>query len=513
MELELKKEQFACCRALPPLSDIHEETAETIVPDYLPDIGRIVDSCGCLLLRSREISDGRVSVSGLVRMTLLYVAEDGQGLRSFEYTLPLEYTMEGRVADGAADSCLEGRLSSCEVRMLNPRKVFTRTAVELTLTPYANAVLNVCSGVAEQESYQIETLCEKRDIAMIRAIREKDFTFSDEVLLSSTKGPIREILCAKYTLRVTDCKSVGSKVILKGIVYLELLYLDAGGNVARSTSELPFSQILDGLAEESGEATARASLRLTGAEVHIGSESEPDNDRLVSLRLYISAFVVLREVHSVCCVADLYSTMYDLSVKAENVELSDDAALFTREQSVREKIETGAEVQSILSTGISFGTAGVSGSGNDAELRTTADLRVLYLDENGAPLLSGRRIEVLLPTDLPTSGRVRLHSVSAGEVSTVIGDGGVELRFPVIFTLSSAETPCYPCLMSLQAEKRTEKDESAPSLVLRALKQGERLWDLAKQYRTTVSDILAANDMAEEAAAAVGKLLLIPRRR
>ena len=93
------------------------------------------------------------------------------------------------------------------------------------------------------------------------------------------------------------------------------------------------------------------------------------------------------------------------------------------------------------------------------------------------------------------------------------GDGGVELRFPVIFTLSSAETPCYPCLMSLQAEKRTEKDESAPSLVLRALKQGERLWDLAKQYRTTVSDILAANDMAEEAAAAVGKLLLIPRRR
>ena len=89
-------------------------------------------------------------------------------------------------------------------------------------------------------------------------------------------------------------------------------------------------------------------------------------------------------MRTVCCIADLYSTMYDLSVKAENVELSDDAALFTREQLVREKIETGAEVQSILSTDISFGAAGVSGSGNDAELRTTADLRVLYLDENGA---------------------------------------------------------------------------------------------------------------------------------
>ena len=210
--------------------------------------------------------------------------------------------------------------------------------------------------------------------------------------------------------------------------------------------------------------------------------------------------------------ADLYSTAYDLSVKAENMELSDDAALFTREQLVREKIETGTEVQSVLSTDVSFGSASLSGSGKDAELRTTADLRVLYLDENGEALLSQRRVEVLLTTDLP-NGRVRLHGVSAGEVSSVVGDGGVELRFPVIFTLSSAEAPCYPCLMSLQAEKRTEKDENAPSLVLRALKQGERLWDIAKQYRTTISDILAANDMAEETAAAVGKLLLIPRRR
>ena len=59
MELELKKERFACCRALPQLNDTHEETAETIIPDYLPDIVRIVEAHGCLFLRGREITDGR----------------------------------------------------------------------------------------------------------------------------------------------------------------------------------------------------------------------------------------------------------------------------------------------------------------------------------------------------------------------------------------------------------------------------------------------------------------------
>ena len=55
MELELKKEQFACYQALPQLSENREETTETIVPDYLPDIARIVDAgaFSCAAVRSQ----------------------------------------------------------------------------------------------------------------------------------------------------------------------------------------------------------------------------------------------------------------------------------------------------------------------------------------------------------------------------------------------------------------------------------------------------------------------------
>ena len=415
MELELKKEQFACYQALPQLSENREETTETIVPDYLPDIARIVDASGCLFLRSREIADGKAQVSGTVRMTLLYVAEDAQGMKSFEYTLPLDETIEGRALSGSADSCLDGRLCSCEVRMLNPRKVFTRVNVELTLTPYVPASLSVCSGVKEQEAYKIETLCEKKDIGIIRAIREKDFTFSDEVLLSGTKEPIQELLRTKCALRVTDCKSIGNKIVLKGVARLDAIYLDESGNLASMSSELPFSQILDGLAEEEGETTVRASLRLTGAEIHVGSESEPDNNRAISLK-------------SVCCVADLYSTAYDLTAKTETVELCDSAALVLREQLVREKIETGAEVQTVLATDVIFSSAGVSGGGESASLRATANLRVLYLDENAVPLLSERRSEVLLETDLPGSGQLSGQLYAPGDARPQCGICGLHLR-------------------------------------------------------------------------------------
>ncbi len=44
------------------------------------------------------------------------------------------------------------------------------------------------------------------------------------------------------------------------------------------------------------------------------------------------------------------------------------------------------------------------------------------------------------------------------------------------------------------------------------LEQGERLWDVAKAYGTTIADIISANEL-EDASAAVGRLLLIPRKR
>ena len=54
MELELCKETYSCYEALPPLVETREQSTETIVPDYCPDIARIVEGSGCLFVRSRE---------------------------------------------------------------------------------------------------------------------------------------------------------------------------------------------------------------------------------------------------------------------------------------------------------------------------------------------------------------------------------------------------------------------------------------------------------------------------
>ena len=87
MELELKKACFDAYEAAGELTLTQEETAETIVPDYCPDIARIIETTGKVFLHSREMRDGRAEISGTVRVTVLYTPEGSPSLRPVIFPL------------------------------------------------------------------------------------------------------------------------------------------------------------------------------------------------------------------------------------------------------------------------------------------------------------------------------------------------------------------------------------------------------------------------------------------
>ena len=81
MELELKKQSFDTYEAGAETTLTAEETAETIVPDYCPDMARIIDTEGMVFLHGRDFRDGKATLSGTVRVTVLYTPEGEGGIR------------------------------------------------------------------------------------------------------------------------------------------------------------------------------------------------------------------------------------------------------------------------------------------------------------------------------------------------------------------------------------------------------------------------------------------------
>lgn len=512
MELELKK---VCRDAFDIGAEqilTQEETAETIVPDYCPDIARIIDTEGKVFLHSRDLHDGKAEVSGTVRVTVLYTSEGEGGIRTLEFAMPFSAETDAKAMPDCVILCASTETEFLEARILNSRKIFTRCKLVTKLTGYRKAPLCFCTDVEAEPEACIEKRQEPQHTTVLTHIIEKDFTFSDEMNLSPGKDGAAEILTNRVISTVTETKIVGNKLILKGVFNVCLLYRSAEGTCCSASGELPFSQIIE--VEDAAEnSNVVVQLQLTGTDIQVGNAADQEG-RQVAVTLYLHAIALLREEQELMLLSDLYSTAYDLDYEASPLLLTEYSGLMTQRQMVREILEIGVVANSILSLHVQCSNVSVSRDGKDTQLHTGATVRALYLDEGDVPLVAERCIDVSCQMDLPEDCHVTARAACPEDVQGTLGDKGIEVRFPVEFQVQTSSRKKKVCISSAKIASDTPKDLSgAPSLVLRAMGKGENLWSLAKRYNTTISAILAANGMEDENSTPTEKLLLIPRKR
>ncbi len=507
MELELKKE---CLDIFEPGDRqilTQEETAETIVPDYCPDIARIISVEGVVYPHGMEA--GNTGVSGTLRVTVLYTPEGGSGVRTLEFSMP--FTVQGEGLTDCAHVTTETEIELLESRMLNPRKIFTRCKLATALTPYRRQCLSLSGDVEAEAALRVEKRCCRQQAALLRQIVEKDLTFSDFMTLSMGREGAAEILTSRCGGMVTETKLVGNKLILKGVFSVSVLYRTREGALCSTASELPFSQIME--IDAIGE-NAKVSMRLwiTGADIQI--DGGDDEGRQLAVTLYYHTMAFLREEREIQLLTDLYSTVYETRYEPLALDLCGSHESQTRRQTVREVIEIGTAAETLLSLRVDCGAVSVSREGNTTFLRAAAVVRALYLDEGGACLSAERSVDVSCPMELPGECAVSARAICGEEAQGTLGDRGIEVRFPVDFQVELQSRCRRVCVASAALDQEETKDLSgAPSLILRYFGSQGSLWEVAKRYNTTMGDILAANQLERETEIPCGKLLLIPKKR
>ncbi|MCI9120493.1 MAG: DUF3794 domain-containing protein [Oscillibacter sp.] len=511
MELEMKNVSLDTYETGGELTLTQEETAETIVPDYCPDIARIIETDGKVYLHSRELRDGKAELSGTVRVTVLYTPDGESGVRTLEFAMPFTVESDSRSLPNCQYLTAEAEPEFLEARMLNPRKIFTHCKLVTHLTGYQRSPLHFCTDVEADERLCVEKRQERQHAILLTHIAEKDFTFTEEMNLSPGREGASELLTSQVSSTVTETKIVGNKLIFKGVFSISLLYRTSSGSCGSTVSELPFSQIMEVEGAQEG-ALASLQLQLTGTDLQIDGD-DPEG-RQIAVTLYLHATALLREEQELTLLNDLYSTAYDLTYDAVPLSLTSFRETLTRRQTLREVLEIGVVAESILALSAVCGAVSVSREGGTAVLRTGVTVRAMYLDEGGVPLVAERSLDASCQLELPEDSRVTARAVCTEEIQGTLGERGIEVRFPVDFHIEAAARTKKICVSAAKLDTETAKDTSgAPSLVLRCIGRQESTWDLAKKYNTTISAILSANQLEEEGDIPADQMLLIPRKR
>lgn len=366
------------------------------------------------------------------------------------------------------------------------------------MTGFTRVPHRFCSGV--EESSALRTRCRQRSFSLLDTAVERDVSMAQEVQASPVP---EELLLYRLYPRLTSCRTVGSKLVVKGEVTLSALYRGQDQQLHTYEGELPLSQILDGAGlPEDGEYAAR--LCLTGGEVRVlRSDTGGGFSVTAELRLLLCAY----RAAQCTCVEDLYSIRQPVRLEQETVTIPavrPDRVL--REETV-EHLDFGGNRPFFFITDTDCAAASVTTEEGQTALRTTVRTRLLYLDESDTPSVTERTAEVVLPVKEPVQG-VSCGLSGAPEVQ--MGTGGCDVRQVVAFL---AEDTCPEPLQTVSGGELLEpaEQECMPSLVLRRLLPGETLWDVAKQYRTDETLLRTVNQLEGEELP--DKMLLIPRVR
>lgn len=501
METTLKRIEIDCLEKVFSACTGCEETAESVVPDVLPDICEIIDSDGLVLLKAKTVEQGRICLSGSICATVLYLPENGSGPCRLSIDIPYSVCCED--PELTEDCRPEGtvRLRSIDARILNPRKVLVRADLEASICAYKEKTYSLCCGVEESE-LPVEVLEREFSFTPITSVREKTFVLSDEYQIPASKPQLGVILKERLELSVDDVKCVGNKLVFKGIAHLEILYEGTPGELTTASWSSSFSQIME--VDSIGEnPELQVSLMLTGA--YFEPLDTAQDGRVLTAELHIVAQAVCMERAEFCYIADAYSNKYELELGSESLRLYSFERTVSLRENVRELIETPSAVKELVDVYINVGSCLAE---TDGTLRCPLNVTAVYRDESDALISAGKRLSVETGLDLDEDMLIEGVSARCSEVFATPTSGGLELRAPVDISAKVCRQISLSTVSRISADEDCPiKSCSSPSVTVLQCPTSD-LWSLAKKYRSTTELILAANNIADLSAA--DGILLIP---
>lgn len=501
MLVSLSKTLVDCQQVCYSGSVRREESQDAVVPDTMPDVGAILSTTGCVLIRSKEVGEGRVRLEANVPARVLYRPEDGGPVRCLEIQIPFYVNLEDPQIPEGSVCRTTLRLTALETRLLNPRKVSVRAELLCSVVCYAPGQLSCCGAPAEAPEFL--NLRERPvPISAVCAVTEKTFVLTDEFSIPETRGPATALLAQHTALQVEELRQSGSKLILRGSAESALSYLDENGQVGDVRFTTAFSQILE-LNSLPEETAADAEVLLSGAYYDL----EEGTGLTGTMELHLVAQVRVWEKRTLSLLTDAYCNRYPLETEREPLALDSIARTLTLRETLRENFPTGQQAAETLQAWAEVGEARSDPEG----LQVPVTVILYYLTGEGELCAARHSYTVPLRTPLEPGERLELLSAGVPELNLTPAPGGAELRLTLEARVMVLSTRTLEAVTALRYDETAPLDQSQrPSLTLLLADPAGDLWDLARENCSTPQAIRDANPAGDAAKEAV-RWLLIPK--
>ena len=494
MSFELKKEDLSVLKCVCNVCAEQSIDLELSLPDYCSDIKRILKCSVNPFVSSLSRSGERVSAEGEIVIRLVYVNNE-EKTDCFEHKIALSKSAELKDASQDAVVVCSADTEYVNCRAASQRRCSLGGNVSISFKAYTLVKTQVLSQI---ENDGAQTLREENECVSAVACGEKCFDMSETASVDQKMQPIGKIIRSNSRAQLDSVKAVSGKLLLKGELLTDVLYCgdSSDGELQCLRHSMPISQIIE-VPDVTEDTQCFVRLYVRSLSLQPRADSSGSN-RLLEIAAKVCAFVEGYETKTVELIDDCYSTRCRMSSEFGQVNFLKKAHTFDSRETFRKTVElSGQNAKSVVDAKCVKTTANVSADGKKLELNLNLLVGILFVDDSGKIQYTERTVDYICRTTAARECKkiVCTPYVSVEEIEGVARtDSKIDLRvvFSAYFNVYSSEEKRI-CTSVCADEAPGEKDDSA--LIVCYCKKGERLWNIAKRYSTTLEAIKDENDL------------------
>lgn len=499
------------------------------VPDTRPDIDQLIKTQGEIQITSITPTDGKVTIRGNLSFSLLYITtEDIRPVHSMKGKIPFEETinMDGLRTEGEVMCHFD--LENCQANLINTRKVSIRAIVSFHCcqeeeTDIAAGVDIVSSEASRADMEQISVpeglhrQFEQFSLTNLVSHKKDVFRIKDEFSLPKGKPNIDTVLYYEMTPQNLQSRIVEDGIRFIGDIQLFVLYIPE--NEERRLEYLETEFPFDGIVH-CDNCTEDMVSDMEILDTRKDLEIKPDEDgehRVLEVDLNLNLHLKFYQDETFQYLSDAYSTACTLELNRE--EITSTRLLMKNQSVVRiaDRIHITQDTDNILQICNATGAVQIDEQEiveDGIALEGVVELDILYITENDERPLAVAR------GTIPFTHTIEIRGIkpeddyelqpTISQISVIMLDGQ-EIEAKVILNLCSFVFTHGSQQIITQIQEKPldmERLQAMPGLVGFIADREGSLWDIAKEYNTTVENIMQLNQLDTDRVKPGDRLLL-----
>ena len=505
--MEFQQDNRSFCAPAAVLDTVAEQLADVdlTLPDYCPDIEKILKCTLIPKIQSKSLSGGQLQVDGTCVVNVLYVESEKKTIRCCEHSLTFSQSFSVRDAGDNNIVLTKTKPEYINCRALSPRRLVIHGAFSL----YAKVLSAVKTELFTPEQNNLEVYPQSMELADLKSNCQEQFTISEEISVAD-KPAIESVLYSQVSAGVTDAKAISGKLMVNGEISIRLFYLTdiETGESAKLDYILPFNQIIDcdGIDENTENIVG---CEVMSYDIRLKNDMLSDKPAVsFDAMLCVSAEGYLTAAEDI--IVDAYSTEYASMPQLKPLRVV--KKVCPLDEAFIEKLDLSVE-DSKISKILDIYAESVSVDGAEAgAVKGKINLCVLALNEDSAPVFINRSYDYQRTLSNSQACNTLLFSEArALSISYRLSDDShIEIRCELKITGGAIDNGTVNAVSEVEIfeDKPVLADDCA--LTLYFAEKGESLWNIAKTHNTRLEPLLRENEQ-ESLVLDSDRMLLIPK--